>query len=31
MPPSNLIVKKEIPPKVVFIRGGLLLRGGNYV
>ena len=31
VPPSKLIVNKTNPPKVCFlIRGGLLLRGGDY-
>ena len=31
MPPSKLIVKIKFPKKVFFIRGGLILRGGDYV
>ena len=32
MPPSKLIVKNKSPPKGgFFIRGGLLLRGGDYI
>ena len=30
VPPSKLIVKNNFPPKGFFIRGGLLLRGGDY-
>ena len=31
MPPSKLIVKNNFPPKVFFIRVGLLLRGGDFI
>ena len=32
VPPSKLIVKQKIPKRFfVFIRGGLLLRGGDYI
>ena len=31
VPPSKLIVKKEIPPKVVFLLGAFIIKGGRLI